>query len=338
MSWWPYDRAAGGTGLTGGQTPGRGSWQLGSRGRGSALLVWTRRGRRASAARSPGLRAEGARLINEVREADVRRWYAGMLDAGTGRPSAAKAYRVLRAMLNTALDDGMIKRNPCRIPGAGDDKSAERPVLTIDEVLRVVDAMPPRLRMMVLLATFTSLRFGELAALARGNVDVSTGFVTVVENQAQLSNGELFLKDPKSAAGRRAVPIPDDLLDELKQHLARVRRAGGGRSGVRRAEGRQAPPPELPQGVDQGTRYLRRTPGALPRSAPQREPVRRRRRCEPAGADGADGARQPACGDDLPARLESSFAAHRRQAQRPAAGGSSPGRRRLVRARGGHAG
>lgn len=153
---------------------------------------------------------------------------AGQTDSDTGRPSAAKAYRVLRAMLNTAVDDGMIKRNPCRIPGAGDDKSAERPVLSIDEVLRVVDAMPPRLRMMVLLATFTSLRFGELAALNRRNVDVSAGVVTVVENQAQLSNGELYLKDPKSAAGRRAIPVPDDLLDELKQHLADYAETGEG--------------------------------------------------------------------------------------------------------------
>ncbi|MFF0266065.1 tyrosine-type recombinase/integrase [Kribbella sp. NPDC004536] len=168
----------------------------------------------------------GNRPINEVKEKDVRGWYAGMLDTGAGRPSAAKAYRVLRAMLNTALDDGMIKRNPCRIKGAGDDKSPERPVLSIDEVLRVVDATPPRLRMMVLLATFTSLRIGELAALTRRNIDVSTGFVTVVENQAQLSNGELYLKDPKSAAGRRSVPVPDDLLDELKQHLAEYAEPG----------------------------------------------------------------------------------------------------------------
>jgi integrase len=50
--------------------------------------------------------------------------------------------------------------------------------------------------------------------------------VTVVENQAQLSNGELYLKDPKSAAGRRAVPVPDDLLDELKEHLAEYAEPG----------------------------------------------------------------------------------------------------------------
>jgi hypothetical protein len=42
------------------------------------------------------------------------------------------------------------------------------------------------------------------------------GLSQSVENHAQRS-GEPYLKDPKSAAGRRAVPY--DLLDELKQHL-----------------------------------------------------------------------------------------------------------------------
>ena len=163
--------------------------------------------------------AFGDRAVNEVREGDVRRWYAAFANEGVGRASMAKAYRVLRAILNTAVDDGLIKRNPCRIKGAGDDKSDERPLLSVDEVLRIVEALPARFRMMALLATFTSLRFGELAALSRREVDVSAGYVTVLRNQAQLSNGRLIMKDPKSTAGRRAVPIPDELLDDLKRHL-----------------------------------------------------------------------------------------------------------------------
>jgi hypothetical protein len=67
----------------------------------------------------------GNRPVNEIREADVRSWRAELIKAGKGNASVAKAYRVLRAMLNTAVDDGLIKRNPCRIKGAGDDKSDE---------------------------------------------------------------------------------------------------------------------------------------------------------------------------------------------------------------------
>src|SRR5882672_808411 len=52
--------------------------------------------------------------LRDITEAVVRRWYQGLLDGGTGRPSVTKAYRLLRAILNTALDDDLIRRNPCR--------------------------------------------------------------------------------------------------------------------------------------------------------------------------------------------------------------------------------
>ena len=86
----------------------------------------------------------------------------------------AKAYRVLRAVLHTAVDDGLITRNPCRIKGAADDKSPERPILTRAEVYAVADAIQPRYRALVLLAAFSSLRFGELAALTRHRMGHST--------------------------------------------------------------------------------------------------------------------------------------------------------------------
>jgi hypothetical protein len=62
--------------------------------------------------------------------AGVRRWRKKLLDSGTSPITTAKAYRFLRAVMNTAVDDGLIKRNPCRIKGAGTEDSPERPVLT----------------------------------------------------------------------------------------------------------------------------------------------------------------------------------------------------------------
>ncbi len=48
---------------------------------------------------------------------------------------AAKACRLLRAVLTTALDDDkLLPRNPCRIRGAGAERAAERPVLTVQQV------------------------------------------------------------------------------------------------------------------------------------------------------------------------------------------------------------
>lgn len=62
----------------------------------------------------------------------VRDWRAQLLGNGVSESIAAKAYRLLRAVLMTAAEeDEIISRNPCRIKGAGDEKAGERPVLTV---------------------------------------------------------------------------------------------------------------------------------------------------------------------------------------------------------------
>jgi hypothetical protein len=57
--------------------------------------------------------------VAEVKEGAVRRWRTSRLDSGVGEVTVAKAYRLLKSIMYTAVDDGMIKRNPCRIDGAG---------------------------------------------------------------------------------------------------------------------------------------------------------------------------------------------------------------------------
>ena len=74
--------------------------------------------------------------VGEMTLARVRRWRKKLLDSGVSAITVAKAYRLLRAVFNTAVDDEMIKRNPCRIKGAGNEDSPERPVLTVAAGLR----------------------------------------------------------------------------------------------------------------------------------------------------------------------------------------------------------
>lgn len=59
--------------------------------------------------------------VQAITESHVRKWRKTLLDSGVGEVTVAKAYRLLKAILNTAVDDGMIRRNPCRIKGAGQD-------------------------------------------------------------------------------------------------------------------------------------------------------------------------------------------------------------------------
>lgn len=91
-----------------------------------------------------------------------------------------KAYRLLRGILNTAVEDELIKRNPCRIKNAGVERPEERPVLAVAEVFRLASAVPPRFRALVLLAMFGSLRWGEPAALRRCHLDLDARTVRPV--------------------------------------------------------------------------------------------------------------------------------------------------------------
>jgi integrase len=150
----------------------------------------------------------------------VRHWHARMLAADRpGAVTVAKTYRLLRSILATAVEDGLIVKNPCVIKGAGVERSPERPVATIEQVYALAETIDPRYRMLILLATFASMRFGELAALKRSHIDVATGLITVKAAATELNDGTRSVGRPKTDAGRRTVAVPPVLLDELRTHL-----------------------------------------------------------------------------------------------------------------------
>ena len=100
--------------------------------------------------------------IGQLAPGTVRSWYARL--ARSHPSTAAKAYRLLRTMMNTAVADELILRNPCRIDGAGRESTPERPIATLAELELLVTAMPARFRAMILLACWCHLRKAELCA------------------------------------------------------------------------------------------------------------------------------------------------------------------------------
>ena len=64
----------------------------------------------------------------------------------------------------------------------------------------------------VLLAIFCSLRWGELAALRRCDIDLEAGTVRVVRQVTTLSSGRQVIGPPKSEAGKRVVIVPEVIV------------------------------------------------------------------------------------------------------------------------------
>ena len=156
--------------------------------------------------------------LNAIRVEDVRRWHSRLAERH-GAIQAAKAYRLLRVILNTACEDGRITANPCRIRGAGVERSPERPFVDAGIVLALSDAIEARYRALILLAGFGGLRIGELLALRRCDLDLAANTVRVERQTVELSKGQRIETAPKTDAGRRSVHLPASVSAALAAHL-----------------------------------------------------------------------------------------------------------------------
>lgn len=159
----------------------------------------------------------GAMPLDRITPEAVRKWHAAASALTPAR--AAKAFRLARAIMNQAVEDRLVVANPFRVRGAGLDRSAERPLITPQMALDLADAMPARLRALVLLAAFGGLRLGELMGLERRHVDIGQRVVTVDGQLQRLAGVGLVRTEPKTAAGYRRISLPPFLVDAIEEHL-----------------------------------------------------------------------------------------------------------------------
>jgi len=160
----------------------------------------------------------GRTKLRQITPERVREWHS-KVTAESGSDQAAKSYRLLRAILMTAVSDELIARNPCGIKGAGIEHAEERPMLDTSTVFNLADAIVPRLRALILVAGFGTLRPGELLGLQRGDIDLLHGTVHVQREAHEITGQGRILTPPKSEAGDRTVALPAEIRDELSDHL-----------------------------------------------------------------------------------------------------------------------
>jgi integrase len=120
-------------------------------------------------------------------------------------------------MMNTAVEDERIARNPCRIRRAGIEKAPERPLVDMDLVLDLAAAIEPHLRALVLLAGFVGLRTGELLGLRRCDVDVAQHWIHVAGERS----GRPLTRSRLSASWLAACGAPPGLrIHDVRHHAA----------------------------------------------------------------------------------------------------------------------
>jgi integrase len=147
-------------------------------------------------------RAELQRLVN--------RWHAEGLSASTIRNTV----NALRSLYRHALAVDLVTLDPTdglTLPAV---KGTRKRIADPTEARRLLDALEDH-RVLWATALFAGLRRGELLGLQYGDVDLSAGTIRVARSWDAPSRSFV---DPKSAAGRRLVPVARELRALLAAH------------------------------------------------------------------------------------------------------------------------
>jgi integrase len=163
--------------------------------------------------------AFGSAQLNVISSADVRSWH-GRLSQSTLHPNTvSKIYRLLRTILTTAVDDGLLPTNPARIRGASKERTVERPLLTWDDVLMLSAAIEPRFEALVWTAAASGLRFGELSGLTVRHVDFDRSELRVSQTLYFKKGSGATLGPPKTESAHRTVAVPLQITQRLADHI-----------------------------------------------------------------------------------------------------------------------
>jgi integrase len=173
------------------------------------------------------LKSLGKMKIGEIRKADVDLWYANM--AKTGKlTTAAKAYTLVFSALKRACDDDLISKNPCAIKGARTASSNRKMDIPDPRaVAKILHAINPKMKLLVVVEAYGGLRWGEATALTRGDLKkvVANGqyvYEINVNKAIKFVNGKFIKGLPKTDYSIRKVEMSVDLtelIDELLDQM-----------------------------------------------------------------------------------------------------------------------
>lgn len=171
----------------------------------------------------------GETPLTDFDRKQIGAWYAGFeRDHPTQR---RQAYQVLKMVMDAAVREEIISVNPCQVELVGSSKPATKVTIVSEQDLAtIVREMPERHRLMVQLAAWCALRFGELTELRRKDVErvvtahgelyklrIERGVVRVTQD----GRTRVVVGTPKSDAGTRPVSVPPHLNAEVADHLER---------------------------------------------------------------------------------------------------------------------
>jgi integrase len=159
----------------------------------------------------------GALPLAEIEGLAIRRWVADMHASGLAASSIRHCYGLLSQILVSAIECGLLDRDPSRGVKLPRLVRSEMACLSPEEVERLASVVPPEYRPLIHVLAYAGLRWGEVAALRRFRCDLDANRLIVAESLA-LVNGRAVFGETKTRQVRKT-RLPAFLVDELRTHL-----------------------------------------------------------------------------------------------------------------------
>jgi len=159
--------------------------------------------------------------LAEIESADVRELLGAMRAAGCSTSQIKKLRAALSVLFATAVDDGLVRVNPClgvRIPAGPESDEPEdekAKAITEEELHLLLAAVPADWRLFFEFLAVTGLRISEAVGLRWEHL-VLTGDKRRVKVREQLYKGRR--KKLKSKRGKRDVPLSPAMVELLLGH------------------------------------------------------------------------------------------------------------------------
>jgi integrase len=180
----------------------------------------TTRERYAAAARLYLVPPLGGLPLGALSPDCLRDVFAALRQRGLSATTRLHARCLLSRVFRQALADGFLTTNPLAgVPRPRRDSGKFLVPLEVDQIEALGSAIKRRYRVSVLMAGYAGLRIGEIGGLQLDHIDRQSRELRVF--QAATSTAEkAWIAETKTAAGRRAVPLPGFLLTEIDEHIA----------------------------------------------------------------------------------------------------------------------
>ncbi len=180
---------------------------------GKINLKPTSRARYADVLKTHVLPRWGNVALIRVTHGGVQAWLSELSGRGLAGASVRKAQGVLSGILGLAVRDRRLAVNPALGVALPPMREKRRRYLSAEQLEALADAAGPG-RIAVLVLGYCGLRWSELAALRVRHFDLLRRRVIVEEAVTEVDGSRLVWGTPKTH-GRRSVPLPRFLVDEL---------------------------------------------------------------------------------------------------------------------------